>query len=140
MCILFSGRIYVILIYIWILLICEFHKLKFCIAIYLLYGLDVEISCVLKYIHFQLKLTCPISHVWLNGWTNKLNSTSGNDSDLHLGGIHLKYQLWNWLSWVWLYVVSRHLSRQLSVMTIVLLSMSFPIHNYHPITRGYSLN
>ena len=32
--------------------------------------------------------------------------SSSYDSDLHLGGTHFKYQLGNWLSQVWLFVVS----------------------------------
>ena len=52
--------------------------------------------------------------------------SSSNDSDLHLRGTHFKYQLGNYLKCGCLWF-----PQQLSVMTRLLLSTSFPLHNCH---------
>ena len=44
----------------------------FCIVVYyaVLCGCPYNIGCV---VNCNLYLTCPVLHMWLNGWTNKLN-------------------------------------------------------------------
>ena len=84
---------------------------KFCIVIYciILGGCPCIISCVVIYIYIytyiycNLWLTCPVLHVWLNGWTNKPNQTQvtlsyftkcdGYLLSNYVTGWHIQ---WNW--------------------------------------------